>query len=84
MPEMKVGDELNGKCSGWVNVGRGYGFISVDGFPKDIFVPARNLINAIELVFGDEVAFEVRLGYDGKLMADHVAVVAPATREATS
>jgi len=70
--EPTVGDELEGTCSGWYGVGRGYGFIASRGIDKDIFVPARNLLNAMNLEVGDRVRFEVRLGTDGKLMADHV------------
>jgi cold shock CspA family protein len=73
--ELQVGDEVEGRCSGWFNVGRGHGFISVDGIRKDIFVPARNLLNAASLEVGDTVTLEVRMGYDGKLMADNVGLV---------
>ena len=73
--ELQVGDEVEGRCSGWFNVRRGHGFISVDGVKKDIFVPARNLLNAASLEVGETVTFEVRMGYDGRLMADNVELI---------
>lgn len=73
--ELQVGDEVKGRCSGWFDKGRGYGFITVDGARKDVFVPARNLINAASLEVGDSVTMEIRMGYDGKLMADNVELV---------
>jgi len=73
--KLQVGDEVEGRCSGWFCAGRGYGFVSVDGVKKDIFVLARNLLNAASLEVGETVAFEVRMGHDGKLMADNVALL---------
>lgn len=69
---LQVGEELKGICCGWLNVGHGYGFIRVEGVTKDLFVPSRNLRDATFLQRGDCVSFEVRMGRDGRLMADLV------------
>ncbi len=72
--ELRIGDDGIGVCCAWFDRGRGWGFIKVDGAERELFVPARNITNADGLRRGDRVRFEVRLGYDGKHMADNVEV----------
>jgi cold shock CspA family protein len=69
---LQVGEDHEGTCSAWFDHGRGYGFIQVAGVAQELFVPSRNLSNAEALQRGDRVRFEVRMGSDGKLMADGV------------
>lgn len=73
--ELNIGDEVQGICSAWFDEGRGYGFIRVTGVAKDVFVPARNLVDSISLHVGQRVSFEVRLDREGRLFADGVAIV---------
>ncbi|MDP2318239.1 MAG: cold shock domain-containing protein [Acidobacteriota bacterium] len=72
---LEIGAHYTGTCRAWFDRGRGYGFVRVDGVREELFVPARNIVNAAGLDRGDRVRFDVRMGYDGKLMADNVELV---------
>lgn len=73
--ELKVGDIVVGECVAWSADGRGYGFIRVQHVKRNLFAPARNLLASAFLEPGDVVRCEVRMGYDGRLMADQVELV---------
>jgi CspA family cold shock protein len=49
---------LEGKVKRWLD-GRGYGFLSVEGNDKDIFVHHSGLINVYELRVGQKVDFDL-------------------------
>lgn len=72
--ELVIGDEYEGIVSGWINQGHGYGFIHVEGAPRDVFVSARDLENATDLRRGDRVRFAVRMNESGRLQASHCAL----------
>jgi cold shock CspA family protein len=73
--KLQVGDVVVGECVTWVSTGRGYGFIRVPGVKRDTFAPARNILASTYLERGNKVRFEVRMGYDGRLMAEHIELI---------
>lgn len=60
-------DRLSGTVR-WFNTDKGYGFIIVDGFEKDVFVHRQQMLRSgvEELDEGDKVSFECNEGKKGR------------------
>jgi cold shock CspA family protein len=65
----------SGLCVGWKD-GHGFGFLRPDGGGPDVFVLARDIVNADVLKQGQRVMFETVMDEKrGKQRADRVRVI---------
>jgi cold shock CspA family protein len=69
---LKVGDEHEGRVAAWHDR---YGFVKIAGHAGDLFVSARNVLNANRLLCGDRVRVEIRMDGEGRLFGDNVQLV---------
>lgn len=71
---LEASERVEGSCARWFT-DRCFGWLEVPGVDKDVFVGARQLLNAPDLRRRDKVAFDVAIDGQGRLQAINVVLL---------